>query len=1841
MKAAIQTRRSRDAAISVLAVLCLIGTFGARADGQASDYDALPPLISTAGSNDTPNVLMMIDTSGSMNEDSSGTYRGSNYKLSKTVMARQAINKILEKFGPNANMGLMAFEPAPSFSYSRSGSSISAQGYEWIGNSLGSTSNYAINRGYLYIPIGSVDPYATDTDTVNRIAEFSARLGLDVVSQTPPANGYYELFKFSSSSYTSSGDYLSKRLVSDGGTPLEGTFRSALEYFNGNLSSSLRLSTITGSAASWPKTNTCSDRDFAILLTDGLPTVNADGTACANCSNSQYQSNTNRVVTQAKALADAGVKSYVIGFAVSSSGYTYLNQMAVAGGTQQAYFANNLTELLGVLESIFIDIINRTSSGTGAAVVANRGNGLSADFQALYTPEKTDGTKTVKWVGTLQGFFVDENGKFREDTDQDGLLDGYNVDRVLDFEYDTAQGKTVVHRMLSSSATSPTPVADTITSDVEEIAPLWSARDQLGVVSDVLTQRPYGDLANTGRYILTSTDGQTLLNFDHIDPVSLAALDSDEAALRAAIATKDAEIAAAEGNLSALLSNFATHQAGDVASSIADAANTSASQAISTQATMTSAQSALAAAQATYDSANAALTAANANLSQATADEAAAQAVLTSATTDKANADAAVTSTSGALTSAQTALTAATSAQAAAQAALATASGDLTAAQGVAATASANFTAADTAYSTAASAQATAQGTYNTAVTTEAGAQSAFNAAQTAATAAQNTLTTAQDDYSDADADVTSAIAAVAAAQGAVTTASSALTSAQTAESAASSVLTAAQTEATDRQNDVNTAQTAFNTADADYNAAESAYQAELALDPPCVTVNCQSALTARDAAAADRVTAQNDLDAANAALATANSDLSDAQNDYNAAASALTDAQSDLADANDDLTDAQSDEVAANNALTAAQATLTAAQAANTLAQNDLTAATASLATAQADLAAATTALNSANTALSTAQTARDDAQTALNTANADVVAAQSSYDTAVADLASANAALASATTDEATAQTNYSDALAAQSAADAALTAAQTTLTSAQTALTSATAAQATAQTAFNSAATALAAAQTAYDTAEKNYNDSVAASAWIADVQQLTADLNALIALSDTIDGMDAATRADLLSQIAAMQTALQTLLGAAPSGLNNPPLGDLINYLATLVSNLQTSANLLGNSVGVADSINELITQIDGLMTTREGYQNALVTTTQQIEQISYIKYMDDNITGQAGDADLTYTERNNVVMWMRGEEVAGLRNRTIDYDDDGTDEVWRLADIVHSTPAIVGRPSGDYYSAYGDDTYRTYIDAKFNRRQVIYTGSNDGMLHAFNGGFWDDAQKGYVTRLSTDSTSVQHPLGAELWSYIPKAALPFLQFVASPNYSHMFLVDGAPQVFDVNIFANDTDHPNGWGTILVVNMRMGGGNFTVRVDEDNDGVMEDVVIRPSVMIFDVTNPEQAPELIAELTHPNLGHSLSRPALIKYRTRTSTGSYANPSENRWLLVFGSGPTDLDSATSNQDARIFAYDLNDRAWADDWSTHPMEVNLESNAYVGDLSAADWDNDYIDDAVYFGLNSGTIASPDGRVARLRLRSDQAASGWMANASLGTLLNVDRNIVGRPLGKSDIYGRRWVTFGTGRLFTAADNASTQQQYLYGVMEPVDSSFELTFGAVSHTDIYDVTNLAVSLAGVVDNGPTYTDGNGSSVTVNSVPTLITYIQEEKQGWRHALRAPSSSPTGRSTTRPISSLNSVFYTEYVPSSDQCKPEGRGYLYDLNIMSGTVYPQNYLSTYTQANGTVYISNSLDMGPGMLGDPELVGTSILTHGSGGNAELTAPTIEASSMRRQSWRQIFDFGF
>jgi type IV pilus assembly protein PilY1 len=320
-----------------------------------------------------------------------------------------------------------------------------------------------------------------------------------------------------------------------------------------------------------------------------------------------------------------------------------------------------------------------------------------------------------------------------------------------------------------------------------------------------------------------------------------------------------------------------------------------------------------------------------------------------------------------------------------------------------------------------------------------------------------------------------------------------------------------------------------------------------------------------------------------------------------------------------------------------------------------------------------------------------------------------------------------------------------------------------------------------------------------------------------------------------------------------------------------------------------------------------------------------------------------------------TEAQNIINWIRGNQVTGLRDRKLDVPDNSgkpISSIWKLGDIMSSTPTSVGAPRERYDIIYGDSDYAQFYQRYKDRRQVVYAGANDGMLHAFNGGFLSAgvATKNERIRFTTQplkpgtedpcgtlpcdapagvtpyDVRTPVPLGSEVWAFIPQDLLPQLQWLTAQNYSHTYYVDLKPKITDARIFPVDDDHPGGWGTILIGGMRFGGSCSncnqvkgsarTVTADFNGTGTSTRVFLS-SYFVLDITNPEKDPVLLWTFRDQDLGLTTAAPAVIRVNTESGAGPGISSAGEKWYAVFGTGMTHYDGS-SGQTAQVFVVDL-----------------------------------------------------------------------------------------------------------------------------------------------------------------------------------------------------------------------------------------------------------------------------------------------------------------------------------
>ncbi|CAD7779298.1 hypothetical protein BLFGPEAP_02213 [Candidatus Methanoperedenaceae archaeon GB50] len=279
---------------------------------------------------------------------------------------------------------------------------------------------------------------------------------------------------------------------------------------------------------------------------------------------------------------------------------------------------------------------------------------------------------------------------------------------------------------------------------------------------------------------------------------------------------------------------------------------------------------------------------------------------------------------------------------------------------------------------------------------------------------------------------------------------------------------------------------------------------------------------------------------------------------------------------------------------------------------------------------------------------------------------------------------------------------------------------------------------------------------------------------------------------------------------------------------------------------------------------IYTSTDGSSFLSGGFATANASTLK-----NYLRAYDDN-------------DAANIINYIRGIDTdicldsdAGTCNetghRSRELTLNGETHIWKLGDIVYSTPRILSHfPLNLYHIRYQDKTYSSsnesypgFIEQKvydphqgtpsptIKRDDYLFVGANDGMLHCFYLGklrdkfCYDpgsnsytnntcetdkDCDEGYLCKKNPDLEAKLEgdDIGKELWAYIPMNALPYLKYLANLKYDdcHIYYVDQRAMLFDASI---QTSHSvpisvttsdgntitKNWATILIGEMRFGG------------------------------------------------------------------------------------------------------------------------------------------------------------------------------------------------------------------------------------------------------------------------------------------------------------------------------------------------------------------------------------------------------------------------------------------
>lgn len=484
--------------------------------------------------------------------------------------------------------------------------------------------------------------------------------------------------------------------------------------------------------------------------------------------------------------------------------------------------------------------------------------------------------------------------------------------------------------------------------------------------------------------------------------------------------------------------------------------------------------------------------------------------------------------------------------------------------------------------------------------------------------------------------------------------------------------------------------------------------------------------------------------------------------------------------------------------------------------------------------------------------------------------------------------------------------------------------------------------------------------------------------------------------------------------------------------------------------------------------------------------------------------------QKGQINLDTTEGTNIVNYLRGDHSkeqrngGTYRNRIMDAADA------KIGDIVHSSPAVMNKEKED----------------------VIFVGSNNGMLHAF---------------YSVD--------GSELFAYVPNNCFANLKDLPNPTYSHKYYVDSSPFVKRIV-----DEH------YLVGGLGKGGKGIYCLNVTNVIGVTSETGSTGAVGMVKWEYPK---EPVAS-GDPDLGFTYSRPIIV------------NTKASGWVVIFGNGYN-----STNGKAILYVLDLDDGSvikkidtgiGADNGLSTPNVVDVDGDekadyVYAGDLkgnlwkfdirssSTGDWEPAYGSSPLF------TAKSYDGKVQSITTRPDV-----MYHCMAG-------------------FPGYMVAFGTGRYLAASDLEDPAKQTVYGIWDYGDDADDNEYlGARVPLSALSNQPSTVSL---LSQGIVWGFGTGSavgthtqSVIVSSNPIIWDTVPDTTSGQKPDPSNADPNHAGwyfdlpnlreRIVNDVIIRDGNLIIVSTIPSQKEntCTPEGESWLYELNACSGARAENSHL-------------------------------------------------------------------
>ncbi|HWG31611.1 MAG TPA: PilC/PilY family type IV pilus protein [Steroidobacteraceae bacterium] len=667
----------------------------------------------------------------------------------------------------------------------------------------------------------------------------------------------------------------------------------------------------------------------------------------------------------------------------------------------------------------------------------------------------------------------------------------------------------------------------------------------------------------------------------------------------------------------------------------------------------------------------------------------------------------------------------------------------------------------------------------------------------------------------------------------------------------------------------------------------------------------------------------------------------------------------------------------------------------------------------------------------------------------------------------------------------------------------------------------------------------------------------------------------------------------------------------------------NVSIATVANWDASCNLTGIPTGSQCSTTHTSGLVSPESPTASGSSGRQILTWNGSAGVPF----EWNSLSAAQVTALGTSDRLNYLRGVRTQEINSLGSGTFRTRDDV------LGDIIDSSPTWVGPPGSGYIANFKDRLYAsgpvpensattsflTFQQNHQNRENVVYVGSNDGMLHGFR-------------TESSDGSGTND--GAEVLAYMPGAVVNTINNTtatlnfSSPQYNHNYFVDATPGFGDV--FFGGT-----WHTWLAGGLGTGGAAVYILDITDPANFAEtnagSLVIGEWIAGNDATPGAISCVGNGRTNAANCGVNLGNVTDVPQMRRLHNGT--------WGVVFGNGV-----GSSTGDAGIYILSINATTGAKTWyylSTGSGSLASQGSDGIAASATADLDGDRIIDYVYAGDINGNLW-------RFDLTSNDPTQ-WAAGAT-----PMFKTANGQPITTPPVAGggatspdglnRVMVSFGTGQKtpMTSTNPATylKTQQSIYGVWDWNLAAFNslsgTTFAVLSSGGTITASSTTLQAIPVTINSSGNHDVN-SSPQICFIGTTDCTSGNTQYGWSIALPESNSQGKEQIVFAPELLSGVVIVDSTLPADNQpttCTQNlDEGWTYAINILSGLPV-QNFFTQYHDANEIGHHTDA-------TGTPSVFanGTSDFliyqkTDGGGGGTPVKGPA--PNSAKRLTWIQL-----